>query len=53
MEMKSEKNSKIKDVWKRTLFYTGVVTIIVGIAMIYIPAAVIVGGLFIAGTAVS
>ncbi len=52
--MKNEKNSnKIKDVWNRVLFYAGIAAVIAGIAMIYVPAAVIVGGLFIAGTAVS
>lgn len=51
--MKNEKNFKINDALKRGLFYAGVATFIAGIAMVYIPAAVIVGGLFIAGTAVS
>lgn len=52
--MKDEKKRrKPGEIHKAILFYVGVAAVVAGIAMIYIPAAVIVGGLFIAGTAIS
>ena len=49
----NDKKNKAKDGFRQALFYVGVAAVIAGISMISIPVAVIVGGLFAVGTAVS
>lgn len=49
----NDKKKTAKDGFRQALFYVGVAAVLAGIAMISIPAAVIVGGLFAVGTAVS
>ncbi len=49
--MKNDK--KNRDTARKLFFYAGVVAVIAGIAMINLPGAVIVGGLFVAGSAIS